>query len=247
MLNIRANSLVVSEDCGEKNPLDFCSNGIQQILRHMRRTGGSLTIIRATLLKVILRGKKVTVWVAASVLGFIGLCVFALFAWQVPVACAPALVYAIIGLMQRAYLREVPPDQRQMEPDKQQAASLTLAGFCFTSLSLLVSFFKDAIQRDNKWPENIVLFFCCALVSFVASYMTLRYRTKNLFAFMSDAFIDNGFWCIIVGLLAFFIRSGYMTKAAIAMSVLLVFYVGCLILHFRYQIQYVRNSNRKAR
>jgi hypothetical protein len=50
------------------------------------------------------------------------------------------------------YLWKVPPDPRQMDADKHQSASLTLAGFCFTSLSLLVSFFKKRslpnMQRD---------------------------------------------------------------------------------------------------
>jgi hypothetical protein len=164
--------------------------------------------------------------------------------WQIPAAIAPLFVYALIGLSTRSYLAEVPIDAYQTEADKPQAAGLTLAGFCFTSLSLLVSFFKEQIQRGDRGPENIILFFSCALVSFVASYMTLRYRTKNLFGFISDAFIDNGFWCILVGLLAFFIRNGGLGRPAIAVFLLLMFYAGCVVLHFRYYLRYVNNPNR---
>jgi hypothetical protein len=164
--------------------------------------------------------------------------------WQVPVAVLPLVLYALIGLTRRAYLIEVPTDPQQMEPDKQQAASLTLAGFCFTSLSLLVSFFKEAIERKENGPENIILFFCCALVCFVASYMTLRYRTKNLFVYVSDALVDNGFWCVIVGLLVFLSSTSGMRTPAIAVVALLVFYAICMVLNFHYFISYVNNPNR---
>lgn len=113
-----------------------------------------------------------------------------------------------------------------------------MAGFCFTSLSLLLSFFDEAIQREASGPENIILFFCCALFCFVASYMILRggvRGARNVSGFMSEALIDNGLWCILVGLLAYFVRSPGMRKPALAMSALLVFYVGFLILHFRHQ------------
>src|SRR5450759_3978613 len=49
----------------------------------------------------------------------------------------PLLVYFTVGMLTRDYLLAIPPDAQQIEVDKQQAASLTLAGFCFTSLSLL--------------------------------------------------------------------------------------------------------------
>lgn len=166
------------------------------------------------------------------------------YTWQIPVACAPLALYAIVGIRIRKYLREVPPDLMQMEPDKQQSASLTLAGFCFTSLSLLVSFFKDQIQRGETGPENIILFFCCALVSFIASYMTLRFRTMNIFGFVSDAFIDNGFWCVMVGLLAFFTQTPRMGRPAVAVFLLLVFYTAYLMLNILNHFRYVRNPNR---
>ncbi len=166
--------------------------------------------------------------------------------WQVPIAFAPLVVYGIAGLKIRSYLGEVPPDHMQMEPDKQQAASLTLAGFCFTSLSLLVSFFKEAIQRGETGPEGIILFFCCALVCFVASYMTLRFRTKNLFGFVSDGFIDNGFWCVMVGLLTFFGQTPGMRRPAAAVALLLALYSAYFALNILYHVQYVRNPNRQS-
>jgi hypothetical protein len=110
---------------------------------------------------------------------------------------------------------------------------------------LLVSFFSEAIQREESGPENMILFFCCALFCFIASYMALRYPAKKVLGFMSDAFIDNGFWCILVGLLTYFTRSRGMRKPAIAMSGLLVFYAGFLILHFRHQVRYEGDQGRR--
>jgi hypothetical protein len=188
-------------------------------------------------LKVIFIGARRPVRVAASILAFAGIFLVAIFAWQIPAACAPVIVYSVIGFKRRANLRKAPPDGEPIEPGKRQAASLTLAGFCFTSLSLLVSFFNEAVQREASGPENMILFFCCALFCFVASYMILRGGLTNVSGSMSEALIDNGLWCILVGLLAYFIRSPGMRKPAVAMSGLLVFYAGFLILHFRQQIR----------
>lgn len=171
---------------------------------------------------------------AAWVLTLLGLSSLAILAWQIPVACAPIVVYALVGLRQRD-LSEVAPPEEQSELDKQYSTSLTLAGFCFTSLSLLVSFFNEAIQREGSGPENMILFFCCALFCFVASSLSLRRRANTILEFLPEALIDNGFWCILVGLLAYFSRSGGMHKAAIAMSALLVFYAASLFFHFRHR------------
>ena len=54
-------------------------------------------------------------------------------------------------------------------------------------------FTEESIKAGDKAPEQIILFFSVALACFVASYLTLKYRTKNLFGFLSDGFIDNGF------------------------------------------------------
>jgi hypothetical protein len=164
---------------------------------------------------------------------------------EIMLASLPLILYALVGLFTFNYLWKVPPDAQQMEADKHQSASLTLAGFCFTSLSLLVSFFKEPIKAGEAGPEKIILFFACALACFIASYMALRYRTKNLFGFLSEAFVDNGFWCVMVGLWAFLSRTAGMKESAAVIKLLLIFYLGYLILNFYYHIHYVRKSNRR--
>jgi|GEM_PF-6258847 len=81
--------------------------------------------------------------------------------WRI-LASVPLFLYAALGFGIRGYLWSIPPDEEQMEGDKQQSASLTLSGFCFTSLSLLVSYFKDEIKSGDHRVEPIILFFCCA-------------------------------------------------------------------------------------
>ena len=185
-------------------------------------------------MRVIFIGTKRPVRFATWVLALLGLSLLAVLAWQIPVACAPIVVYALVGLRQRDVSKEAAPVE-EPELDRPYATSLTLAGFCFTSLSLLVSFFNEAIQRESSGPENMILFFCCALFCFIASSLSLRRRAGSSFGFLPEALIDNGFWCILVGLLAYFSRLGGMRKAVIAMSALLVFYAASLIFHSRHR------------
>jgi hypothetical protein len=125
-------------------------------------------------LRVIFIGTKQPVHVAASVLALAGLCSLALVAWQIPVACAPIVVYGLIGFQQRDHFESDLAEQDNSEPAKQHAASLTLAGFCFTSLSLLVSFFNEAIQHEDSAPENMILFFLLRTLLFCSLLVGLE-------------------------------------------------------------------------
>src|SRR5260370_25479272 len=115
-------------------------------------------------------------------------------------AIIPLIVYGALFFTMRAYLWKRPESSLVNAMDKQESASLTLTGLCFTSLSLLISFFNEDIKEGKVAPQKILLYFAIALGCLIASYMTLRYRTRNLFPIMSEAFIDNGRWCILAGL-----------------------------------------------
>src|SRR5713226_4503902 len=115
----------------------------------------------------------------------------------------PLSLYLIVGLLCWEELQEVPRDEVQASLSIPQAMSLTLTGFCFTSLGFLLSFFKNEITAANPAPQGILYFFAIALACFVTSYMTLRYRNRRLFPFLFDAFMDNGLWCILAGFVVF--------------------------------------------
>ncbi len=155
----------------------------------------------------------------------------------------PLLFYGLVALATTGYLWAVPPDSVQMDSDKQQLASLTLAGFCFTSLSLIVSFFKTEIAEGKPGPENILFYFSFSLACFVASYMALRYRTKHLFLFLSDGLIDSGFWSIIIGLLSFFLEMPALKRLPSILFGLLAFYIAYIALHFYYHVRYVKRTS----
>src|SRR5712692_206600 len=83
----------------------------------------------------------------------------------------PLLLYSVLGAFIRKYLWQVPCDSAVIAMDKQVSSSLTLTGFCLTSLSFLIAFFKDEIKRGDPGPQGILLFFTFALGCFIASYM----------------------------------------------------------------------------
>jgi hypothetical protein len=154
----------------------------------------------------------------------------------------PLILYGIVAIATRKYLWIAPMEPVQGDLDKQQAASLTLAGFSFTSLNLIISFFKTEIASGNHGPQQILFYLSLALACFVASYMTLRYRTKNIFPFLSDGLIDSGFWSIMIGLLMFYLTVPGLEKLSLVFFVLLAFYLAYIALHFYYHIQYARKK-----
>jgi hypothetical protein len=143
---------------------------------------------------------------------------------KVLVPFAPLILYGVVGsIFMRTYLRQSIPITRQPELDRQQSASLTLSGFCFTSLSLLASFFKDEIKKGDSEPSDIIFFFGCALVAFIASYTILRFRIRTVADFISDALVDNGLWCILAGMWTFFYGRA-TPKIAFLFFAMLIFY-----------------------
>jgi hypothetical protein len=152
----------------------------------------------------------------------------------------PLLLYGILAIVTKKYLRGVPRDATVMALDRPEANSLTLTGFCFTSLSFLLAFFKDEIKKGDNTPEGILLFFAVALGCFIASYMALRYRTKNFFIMLNEAFLDNGIWCVLVGFWTFFNANQSLRPLVGIFTVFIVLYFLYLLTHFIYSISYAR-------
>ena len=159
---------------------------------------------------------------------------------QLILAITPMLLYVILGFVISKYLWTAPRDAVVIALDRQEASSLALTGFCFTSLSFLLAFFKDEIKKGEQTPEGILLFFAVALGSFVASFMVLRYRTKNLFSVLNEALLDNGLWCVLVGFWAFFNATLSLKPLSIVFTVFAALYLGYLGMHFSYWIKYAR-------
>jgi len=127
-----------------------------------------------------------------------------------------------------------------MELEKQQMASPTLAGFCFTSLGLLISFYKEEIKRRDPGPHAILIFFAVALGCFMCSHMVLRFRGKRFYALLSDASIDNGLWCILAGLWFFCSKTSGLESLSIAFGFAIVVYIVCVGLNCYYYVSTLR-------
>lgn len=144
-------------------------------------------------------------------------------------AAIPIWLYAVLGFAAMHFWGTVPREAEQLYRDKEQSASLTLAGFGFTSLSLVISFFKDELKGGDSAAVGILSFFSLALAFFIMSHLILRFRGKYLFFLMSDAAMDSGFWCIFLGVWVFINRAGV---DAVVFLLLLCFYLVVMLIHF---------------
>jgi len=90
-----------------------------------------------------------------------------------------------------------------------------------------LSFFKDEIKKGEIAPQKILAFFTIALGCFVTSYLALRYKSKNIFLLASEAFIDNGLWCILAGLWTF----SSLTVGLKTLPRVLTVFIGFYFLH----------------
>jgi hypothetical protein len=154
----------------------------------------------------------------------------------------PFALYTGFGMyvQSRGRLVEILRDEVQRELEKQQMASLTLAGFCFTSLGLLISFLKDEIKAGEPGPRAILMFFAVALGSFIFSHMVLRYRGRRIFSLISDASVDNGLWCILVGLWSFSTQTAGLGGLATVFAFVILGYLVYLGLNFYYYVRLLR-------
>jgi drug/metabolite transporter (DMT)-like permease len=155
----------------------------------------------------------------------------------------PLFVYAVVFLVVRSFAWKATEKTLLIPMDKQEAASLTLAGLCTTSLSLLISFFKEEIKRSEVAPQKILLFFTVALGCFIASYISLRYRIKNIFPLAAEAFLDNGLWCILAGLWTFTNQQPGLEALPRVLTVFIFVYFVHLGLNSYFYIKYARGGD----
>jgi hypothetical protein len=140
----------------------------------------------------------------------------------------PPIGYAICALPIRKFLwKVIDKNANRAEYERLQSASLTLTGFCFTSLSLLISFFKDEIKGGKPEPREIIFYFSFALIAFICSYTVLRFRIRNGIDYAADALMDSGIWFILVGMWDFF-YSNRNSRIAGLFVAMMVFFGLCI-------------------
>jgi hypothetical protein len=161
---------------------------------------------------------------------------------RIPFLIGPYILYVALAafIYSKGRLFEVLRDEVQEELQKQQMTSLTLAGFCFTSLGLLISFFKEEIKSHQPGPEIILTFFAVALGSFIASYMVLRYRGQRIYSLVSDASLDNGMWCVLAGLLLFCYTTPGLERLPSVFAAVMAAYIVYVGLNVYFYVEFIR-------
>jgi hypothetical protein len=151
----------------------------------------------------------------------------------------PLCLYAALGLFHWDLFVTVPRDAVQTLAVTYQAMSLTLSGFCFTSIGFLLAFFKDEIKKSNELnPEAILYYFAIALGCFLTSYMTLRFRHRQIFIVLFNALIDNGLWCIVVGFLSLTMMIPKLHRLTVVFGTLAAIFLIYVGIHIIYSLKF---------
>lgn len=112
----------------------------------------------------------------------------------------PLVAYIILVILTSRRQLQAIDDKRHPVLDGRMNANLTLVGFAFGVIGLLVSLFQ------NNLPVVFysVHLFSVALASFFGSYVLLYLRLLRLFDTMSEGLTNNGLWAVIAGLWSLF-------------------------------------------
>jgi hypothetical protein len=153
-----------------------------------------------------------------------------------PLAMLPLLMYFTAAPLVRSYLQERIRDAAERRLHQKQTRSLTLAGFSFTALAVLVRLYSGALPPLEGCAVSLAL----SLFFFVSSYMLLRFRMKEWSDYFSDAMLDSGLWCLFITVAFFYlsvIRSGY---AVALIAILMVGFIAWVAVHLRFYVRYAR-------
>ena len=174
--------------------------------------------------------KPCLIYGVLSLVGVLALALVAVCAHKSSLAAAiPVLPYALLAIGTRKFCNSTPRQAAQEYRDKDQSTILTLAGFCFTSLSLVVTFFGKELRNGDPGARGILSLFAIALGFFILAHSILRFRTKYLFFLICDGATDAGFWCMFVGVMVFVVGIGL---EATLFFILLGCYLALIYLHF---------------
>lgn len=151
--------------------------------------------------------------------------------WVVPFL--PLVIYAAVAPFIRKYLTVVMDLQSQARLDNCMPWSLALSAVAFTAISLVVTFFKDEIRGNGTQYVTVTVFcFSVALVCFITSFMVLRFRGEYFWNYLWEGLTDNGLWCILIGLFAFFTNRPALHPARLVLGGMAAAYVAYLAFNF---------------
>ena len=108
--------------------------------------------------------------------------------------------YLLLCLLTLKRQRQLIPDRRQALLDSRQSTNLTLVGFSFTVIGLLVTLYESKLDIVSE----AVFLFSLSLGYFLGSYLLLLLRLRRFFDTLSEALTISGLWVTVSGLRALF-------------------------------------------
>lgn len=138
--------------------------------------------------------------------------------WGAVFPYLPLLLYGLLALFTVSRQRQAIPDKLHAVLDGRMNANLTLVGFAFAVIGLLVSLFQTELQV----VFDSIYLFSVALASFFGSYVLLYLRLCRFFDTMSEGLTNNGLWSIMSGLWFLFSSFEELENVAYLFLVLLI-------------------------
>ena len=138
----------------------------------------------------------------------------------------------VLGLVRGwKYLKDHPNEETGKEyHHHNERIIFILAGFSLTAIALLVSIqFKELAQISST-----LQFFSIAFTTFILSSLSIRWRFRNFFVYLSDVFLNVGLLSIGCGFLVFFanFRSWYDGSTIVFMILVVVLFLASLVNYF---------------
>lgn len=108
----------------------------------------------------------------------------------------------VLGLVRGwKYLKGTPDEKTGKEYHQHnERITLTLAGFSLTALALLLRIQSEELTQIS----STLMFFSIAFTTLILSSLSIRWRFRNFFIYLSDVFLNTGLLSIGCGLLVFF-------------------------------------------
>lgn len=127
------------------------------------------------------------------------------------------MAYVLLCVATWPRQRQPIPDKRHSVLDSRTSTNLTLVGFSFAVVGLLVTLFQSDLLRVS----HSTFLFSLSLAYFFASYILLYLRLWRAFDTLSEGLTNNGLWAVMAGLRSLFAAFGELQSISLIFSVLL--------------------------
>ena len=137
--------------------------------------------------------------------------------WNETFPFIPILAYILLCILTVKRQIQQIPERRHPVLDTRATTNLTLVGFSFAVISLIVTLFKDQIGQVS----HSLFLFSLSLSCFFGSYVLLYLRLRRCFDTISEGLTNNGIWTILCGMKELFVSFKELEKSSKLFSLLI--------------------------